>query len=149
MNFIPYPVNCVMQILLKHYTNPHYERIPCTYLYIFWPLCVWTTLILRCFLFFSVILNAVFCYFSQLHLLWQNNELCCLANRNKKPWNVCYLSMWYQFIHYQFGQFRQYTVKDNKVELFWKCRNYIFISKLLSLWLMIASNSNQSKDIPT
>ena len=98
---------------------------------------------------FSVILNAVFCYFSQLHLLWQNNELCCLANRNKEPWNVCYLSTWYQFIHYQFGQFRQYTVKDNKVELFWKCRNYIFISKLLSLWLMIASNSNQSKDIPT
>ena len=116
---------------------------------LFWPLCVWTTLILRCFLFFSVILNAVFCYFSQLHLLWQNNELCCLANRNKKPWNVCYLSMWYQFIHCQFGQFRQYTVKDNKVELFWKCRNYIFISKLLSLWLMIASISNQSKDIPT
>ena len=101
------------------------------------------------FCFFPVILNAVFCYFSQLHLLWQNNELCCLANRNKKPWNVCYLSTWYQFIHCQFGQFRQYTVEDNKVELFWKCRNYIFISKLLSLWLMIASISNQSKDIPT
>ena len=145
MNFIPYPVNCVMQILLKHYTNPHYKRTPCTYFYTFWPfLCEqhwYPWLILRCFLCFLCYFECGFLLFFAIAFIlnynWIYNELCCLANRNKKPWNVCYLSMWYQFIHYQFGQFRQYTVKDNKVELFWKMQKLYFY---LETFILVAND---------